>query len=133
MPKHTRPNNTIDRQLPAGYQWLHRLVNQRSFKIAVFIIVCILNIVDLLVDWYFFMSKTTIQQVKEIFFLFKINLNSCLFFLVHLGSCIRSTTTSNSLSHFFLSVSFQQQRVYLKSFKLFVIHIKIVSHLSLVR
>jgi hypothetical protein len=64
MPKQTRPINTTDRQLPAECQWLHRLVNQRSFKISVLIIVCILNIVDLLVDWYFFMSKTTIQNVK---------------------------------------------------------------------
>ncbi len=64
MPKQTRPISNTDRQLPAECQWLHRLINRRSFKISVLIIVCILNIVDLLVDWYFFMSKATIQKVK---------------------------------------------------------------------
>lgn len=63
MPKQTRSINTTEQPLPNECQWFHRLVNRRSFKISIFIIVCILNIVDLLVDWYFFMSKATIQQV----------------------------------------------------------------------
>jgi len=67
MPKHTRPTNTIsntEQQLPVECQWLHRLINQRSFKISTCVIVCFLNVVDLLVDWYFFMSKATIQKVN---------------------------------------------------------------------
>jgi hypothetical protein len=67
MAKHTRPMNdrsNTEQQFPAECRWLHRLINQRSFKITVCVIVCILNVVDLLVDWYFFMSKATIQQVN---------------------------------------------------------------------
>jgi len=67
MAKHNRPMNdgsNIERQLPAECQWLHRLINNRSFKITVCALVCILNVVDLFVDWYFFMTKATIQPVK---------------------------------------------------------------------
>lgn len=44
-------------------QWLHRLINRRSYRISVLVFVCLLNVVDLFVDWYFFMSKATIQKV----------------------------------------------------------------------
>ncbi len=67
MPKSTQPMNNAsntEQQLPVECQWLHRLINQRSFKVSIFMIVCTLNIVDLLVDWYFFMSKATIQKVN---------------------------------------------------------------------
>jgi len=51
------------RQFPVECQWFHRLVNKRSFKIAVCTVVCILNVIDLLIDWWFFVSKTTIREV----------------------------------------------------------------------
>ncbi|CAF0865060.1 unnamed protein product [Adineta steineri] len=55
-------NTTDNEQQYIEHPWLHRLINRRSYKISVFIIVFVLNIVDLLVDWYFFMSKATIQK-----------------------------------------------------------------------
>lgn len=64
MPKQIRPNTNAEQQLPVECQWFHRLVNKRSFKIGICVFVCILNIVDLFVDWYFFMSKATIQKVN---------------------------------------------------------------------
>ncbi|CAF4418030.1 unnamed protein product, partial [Rotaria sp. Silwood2] len=66
MAKHTNRmsniSNTQQQQLPIECQWLHRLVNRRSYKISVLLIICTLNIVDLLVDWYFCMSKIAIQK-----------------------------------------------------------------------
>lgn len=47
-------------------QWLHRLINRRSYRISVLVFVCVLNVVDLFVDWYFFMSKATIQKVTNV-------------------------------------------------------------------
>ena len=64
MPKHTVSTSHVDEQYPVKWQWLHRLIDRRSFQIFVLIVVCILNIVDLLVDWYFFVSKATIQKVR---------------------------------------------------------------------
>jgi hypothetical protein len=64
MPKQTRSTNDTEQQTSVECQRLHRIINRRSFKISIFIIVCVLNVVDLLVDWYFFMSKATIQQVN---------------------------------------------------------------------
>ncbi|CAF4840759.1 unnamed protein product [Rotaria sp. Silwood1] len=66
MAKNTRSSsnisNTQQQQSSIEFQWLYRLINSRSYKTWVLLIICTLNIVDLLVDWYFFMSKTTIQQ-----------------------------------------------------------------------
>ena len=69
MTKKSRPINNLSnieqQQLSKKCQWLHRLINRRSFKIFILIIICILNIIDLFVDWCFFVLKTTIAKVNQ--------------------------------------------------------------------
>ena len=73
MTKTRRPLNDLNvveqqqqQQRSNECQWLHRLINRRSYRISVLVFVCVLNVVDLFVDWYFFMSKATIQKVTII-------------------------------------------------------------------
>ena len=68
MSKTTRPShdfNTIE-QRPRNekYEWIHRLISRRSYRISILIVVCVLNVIDLLVDWRFFMIKAITQKVK---------------------------------------------------------------------
>ena len=70
MAKNALSINTISlaerQQRPEGCQWLHRLINRRSYRISVLIMVCVLNVVDLLVDWYFYISKSIIGKVRSL-------------------------------------------------------------------
>lgn len=91
----------VEPQQPEGCQWLHRLINRRSYRISVFIIVCVLNIVDLLVDWYFFMAKVTIQKVES---RQRSTRSEEHYFLPSIisGSRLRSTTTQYPSGHIHL-------------------------------
>lgn len=66
MENSTRKTSTVvDNFTSRPYEWLHRLINRRSYRISMLIIVCILNVIDLLVDWRFFMIKAIAQKVNE--------------------------------------------------------------------
>lgn len=96
MTKQTVSTSQIDEQYPVKWQWLHRLIDRRSFQIFVLIVVCILNIVDLVVDWYFFISKATIQKVRTRKKKKNPHIDISPSFS---GSCFRSTTTQYSHGH----------------------------------
>lgn len=67
-PSRSNNSNTEQQSLRTKYKWVNRLINQPSFRVTLVVVVCTLNIVDLFVDWYFFMSKATIRKVIKTFY-----------------------------------------------------------------
>lgn len=97
MTKNTLSINNISvaerHQRAEGCQWLHRLINKRSYRISVLVLVCVLNVLDLLVDWYFYISKSIIGKVRSINHF----ANSTCFSLCLPGSCLWSTASKYPL------------------------------------
>ncbi|UJR35687.1 hypothetical protein I4U23_028436 [Adineta vaga] len=63
----TKPNRQLSNisnieQQHTGWQWLHRLINSRSYKISICLFVVIFNIIDICVDWWFFVYNGTLKQ-----------------------------------------------------------------------